>query len=116
MSSNEFNILRIQALEKRVKELEEELKLQDQKRESLEWHYKLESDELKAELKQDNIELKNANKLAHERIKKLEEFDQNLNKAGYYRFTKDLEDTIVHLKARIKELERNIEQLEMELQ
>lgn len=26
MSSNEFNILRIQALEKRVKELEEELK------------------------------------------------------------------------------------------
>lgn len=26
MSSNEFNLLRIQALEKRVKELEEELK------------------------------------------------------------------------------------------
>ena len=87
----------------------------------------------------DNIELKNAIKLAHERIeefksgeiilmykdtleeqqariKELLEFDQNLNKAGVYRFTKDLEDTIVHLKVRIKELERNIEQLEMELQ
>ena len=37
-----------------IKELEAELKLQDQKRESLEWHYKLESDELKAELKLEN--------------------------------------------------------------
>jgi uncharacterized protein YbcV (DUF1398 family) len=57
----------------------------------------------------DNIELKNANKLAHERIKELLEFDQNLNKAGVYRFTKDLEDTIVHLKVRNKELEEKIQ-------
>ena len=82
----------------------------------------------------DNIELKNAIKLAHERIeefksgeiilmykdtleeqqariKELLEFDQNLNKAGVYRFTKDLEDTIVHLKARIKELEEQIQSM-----
>jgi len=45
---------------------------------------------------------------AEKRIKELEEFDQNLNKAGSYRFTKGLEDTIVHLKARIKELEERV--------
>ena len=98
MSSNEFNILRIQALEKRVKELEEELKLQDQKRESLEWHYKLESDELKAELKQDNIELKNANKLAHERINKLEEHNTLLKE----RFEKDESSYLDATKAAFK--------------
>mgnify|MGYP006165538203 CR=1 FL=1 len=40
-----------------------------------------------------------------QRIKKLEEFDQNLNKAGVYRFTQDLEDQIAHLQARISEAE-----------
>ena len=60
MSTQEFLLARVEALQNKVKELEAELKLEDQKRESLEWHYKLESDELKAELK-----LENENKRSH---------------------------------------------------
>ena len=46
--------LHCSTLESMIKGLEAELKLEGQKRESLEWHYKLESDELKAELKLEN--------------------------------------------------------------
>jgi|TARA_R110002073_G_scaffold290714_1_gene455684 hypothetical protein len=137
----------IEVHEERIKELEEQVQTDDEsiddKKIILMQSKRI--NELKTNIEQletfelDNIELKNAIKLAHERIeefksgeiilmykdtleeqqariKELLEFDQNLNKAGVYRFTKDLEDTIVHLKVRIKELERNIEQLEMELQ
>lgn len=56
MDVEEFYKKKIEALERKNKELNAELKLEDQKRESLEWHSKLESDEL-LETKNNYIQL-----------------------------------------------------------
>tara|TARA_R100000541_G_scaffold1369_4_gene6000 strand:- start:2298 stop:2804 length:507 start_codon:yes stop_codon:yes gene_type:complete len=127
----------IEVQDERIKELEENKSIDDKKiilMQSKRINELTTSIEQLERFELDNIELKNAIKLAHERIeefksgeiiliykdtlgeqqariKELLEFDQNLNKAGVYRFTKDLEDTIVHLKARIKELEEQIQSM-----
>jgi len=82
---------------KRIKGFEEYIEVQDERIKELE--------------KNKSIDDKKIILMQSKRINELLEFDQNLNKAGVYRFTKDLEDTIVHLKARIKELEEQIQSM-----
>jgi len=59
-----------------------------------------------ATLEHDNIELKNANKLAHERIKKLKEVFRATHKSKY-KLIKELEEE----KIRVKELEDQVQSM-----